>query len=206
MLWPEDVNHATPYFTQAYPYPEGGCLNAVVNACPAAGSYNTLKVECLAWSSAYNAPALYDAAATFATAQGWAAANVRYLVPLFNAACTWQTEYAAAYAAGLPWVGFWALDQVCLLSWDLSGLAAPVVTVADPTSDPVGMQVSKDGGFTWGAIQYAIPQKLGNYLWRLTWRRLGRARDACFRVIVPHACEVVLIDAYLDVQPGKAGQ
>ncbi|NQW05095.1 MAG: hypothetical protein HQ485_13895 [Acidobacteria bacterium] len=52
-------------------------------------------------------------------------------------------------------------------------------------SDPQAMlQMSKDGGYSWGAERWEPMGKIGEYLVRTVWRRLGQARNAVFRLVV----------------------
>lgn len=46
------------------------------------------------------------------------------------------------------------------------------------------LQVSKDNGQTWGSERWADLGKIGKYLTRAVWRRLGVARDWTFRIRV----------------------
>jgi hypothetical protein len=72
----------------------------------------------------------------------------------------------------------------------------------------VGMQVSNDGGHSWGNEKilnlnnYGHTGAAGEYKYRCKWDRLGIARDRCYRVYGSDPIPVALIDAYLDVTPG----
>lgn len=60
-------------------------------------------------------------------------------------------------------------------------------------SDPQCMlQISKDGGHTWGNELWADMGKIGKYQTRVTWRRLGQARDWLFRLRVTDPVKFVL--------------
>lgn len=68
-------------------------------------------------------------------------------------------------------------------------------------SDPqIMLQVSRDGGHTWGNEIWRSLGALGNYARRIVWNRLGRARDFVFRFRVTDPVKVVLIGASIDVE------
>jgi hypothetical protein len=70
-------------------------------------------------------------------------------------------------------------------------------------SDPQAMlQWSDDGGYTWSNELWASIGKLGEYLSRVRWRRLGRSRDRVFRVTVTDPVRVVMIGASVQVSVG----
>mgnify|MGYP001603298946 CR=1 FL=1 len=59
-------------------------------------------------------------------------------------------------------------------------------------SDPEAMlQISKDNGHTWGTILRTKIGAIGKYLARVTWRRLGVARDFTFRIRVTDPIKTV---------------
>lgn len=67
-------------------------------------------------------------------------------------------------------------------------------------SDPqMMMQVSKDGGHTFGNELWQSIGAKGKYLTRLVWRRIGMARDMVFRFRVSDPVKVVIINAGLDI-------
>lgn len=61
------------------------------------------------------------------------------------------------------------------------------------TTPQVMLQWSNDGGHTWGAEHWVTAGALGNYRQRAIWRRLGRARDRVFRVMITDPVQVALI-------------
>ena len=126
LLYPQDVNAATCYYTPDVPYPQGGQLNHAVNFPPAyqamAGSgLNRLKMEGLSWGSTYRNLAQAKVAMTFPemSPNTWALANTAYLVPWFNGGCPWTLEYLASLQVGIPLIVMWAGDQMVLFSWPL---------------------------------------------------------------------------------------
>lgn len=65
-------------------------------------------------------------------------------------------------------------------------------------SDPqIMLQVSKDGGHTWGAERWASMGKIGEYTQRAKWNRLGQARDFVFRFRISDPVKRVILGAYL---------
>lgn len=68
----------------------------------------------------------------------------------------------------------------------------------------VVLQMSNDGGETWGNPIYASLGKIGAYRTRARWQRLGYARDRVFRVDVTDDVKVQYLSAYMDTDPGYA--
>lgn len=121
-----DVNHAQCYHSLPLPFPQGGRLNARVNI-PAAFESKTgsgldrIKMEALSWGATYRDATRSAQAFTWprTAPRDWPAADVAYLVPIFNGGCPWPREYLAARNAGVAWLCFWAFDHLALLSWPL---------------------------------------------------------------------------------------
>lgn len=68
-------------------------------------------------------------------------------------------------------------------------------------SDPqIMLQVSRDGGHTWGNEIWRSLGALGDYARRVVWNRLGRARDFVFRFRVTDPVKVTLIGASVEVE------
>lgn len=63
----------------------------------------------------------------------------------------------------------------------------------------VALQMSNDGGRTWGAERLCGSGKLGQYGKRVFWERNGQARDRAFRVIMTDPAPWNLIAAFLDL-------
>ena len=79
-----------------------------------------VKIEALSWGSAYSNIDLAKYAMVYSfKVLSYPRASVAYLIPWYNGACAWEAQYLAAVNARIPLVGFWALDQFCLLSWPL---------------------------------------------------------------------------------------
>jgi hypothetical protein len=74
-----------------------------------------------------------------------------------------------------------------------------------PGSDPrITLQISNDGGQTWGNPIYASMGKIGRYKTRARWQRLGSSRDRVFRLTVSEPVRCTLLSAFLDVEKGQA--
>lgn len=74
---------------------------------------------------------------------------------------------------------------------------------AIPGSDPqIALQISNDGGFTWGKERAASLGKLGDYARLVRWRQLGRSNNRAFRLICSEPVTAVIVGADLDVLPG----
>lgn len=68
-------------------------------------------------------------------------------------------------------------------------------------SDPqIMLQVSRDGGHTWGNEIWRSLGALGDYARRVVWNRLGRARDFVFRFRVTDPVKVTLLGASVEVE------
>lgn len=71
-------------------------------------------------------------------------------------------------------------------------------------SDPqIMLQVSKDGGHTFGNELWASLGALGQYAKQVVWRRIGMARDMVFRFRVTDPVKVVFINAGLQIDKGE---
>lgn len=86
----------------------------------------------------------------------------------------------------------------------IATIGAPVVAAGDPIgpfvydsgSDPqIMLQVSKDGGHTWGNELWRSLGAQGQYSRRVTWKRLGIAKDWVFRFRVSDPVKVVIMNA-----------
>lgn len=66
------------------------------------------------------------------------------------------------------------------------------------------LRISRNGGFTWGNPIYASMGKIGEYLTRARWQRLGRGRDLVFQVYCDDPIKVVFLSAYMEIEKGTA--
>ena len=74
----------------------------------------------------------------------------------------------------------------------------------DGTNPQVILQISNDGGQTWGNEVPAQLGKIGQFFTRARWQRLGSSRDRVFRVYVTDPVAVMMLSARLDVEVGTA--
>lgn len=73
------------------------------------------------------------------------------------------------------------------------------------TIDPrLVLQISRDGGHTWGNPIYANMGLVGRYRTRARWARLGYGRDLVFRVFCDDPVNIVYLSAYLQAETGTA--
>jgi hypothetical protein len=126
ILYPNDVNNPVCYLNPHNPYPQGGRLNRAVNLPVAwqtkfGSGLDRFKVEALSWGATYRNFDLAAQAVTFGFcgAMSWPSADVAYLIPWFNGACPWQSEFHLASKATLGTINFWAYDHLALMSWPL---------------------------------------------------------------------------------------
>lgn len=66
------------------------------------------------------------------------------------------------------------------------------------------LEVSKDGGFTFGNPQYAYGGRQGEYKARCRWNRVARGRDLVFRVTCDDPVNVVMLNAFMAVEEGTS--
>lgn len=68
----------------------------------------------------------------------------------------------------------------------------------------VYLEISNDGGETWGQPKVASMGKRGKYFNRCRWQRLGRSRDRVFRVSTTDPVKFNLLSAVLDIEIGTS--
>ena len=94
------------------------------------------------------------------------------------------------------WMRYSELEVYCE-----TGLG-PNPPLLDGQGEPRGPQVmlrcSRDGGHTWGSIRTESAGEAGKYLKRVSFRRLGRARDMVFEVSVTDPVPWRFVDAYVN--------
>lgn len=71
------------------------------------------------------------------------------------------------------------------------------------TNPRLVLQISRDGGHTWGNPIYASMGKIGQYRWRARFQRLGYGRDLVFRVWCDDPVNVVFLSAWLNAEEGS---
>jgi len=75
------------------------------------------------------------------------------------------------------------------------GVGAASGTGTDPVAS---LQISRDGGFTFGPEKFARIGSIGQYLTRARWLRNGRARDFIWKFRVSDPVYPVIAGAYVD--------
>ena len=87
--------------------------------------------------------------------------------------------------------------RVSRLWMDLEG---GVGLVSGQGVDPqMTLEVSKDGGHSWGSEKTRSMGKIGEYRKRVIWRRLGRAYDFVFRLRTTDPVKTTIVGAWVDV-------
>lgn len=83
--------------------------------------------------------------------------------------------------------------QIARLWLDMNEGDAPVAS-----NPQIMLQVSKDGGRTWGAEKWRAMGRAGKYLQRIIWRRLGRAYNWTFKIRIVADVKTVFIGSWVD--------
>jgi hypothetical protein len=84
------------------------------------------------------------------------------------------------------------------------GLVNDQTNPANAVDPQAVLEISRDGGQTWGIPMPASIGKIGRWLTRARWQRLGRGRDIVFRVTVSDPVKVQMLSAMIDVEQGLA--
>lgn len=64
------------------------------------------------------------------------------------------------------------------------------------------LQWSDDGGHTWSDEHWMTAGRLGQYRFRVIWRRLGKGRNRTWRLTMSDPVAWRLLDAYVEVEKG----
>lgn len=76
-----------------------------------------------------------------------------------------------------------------------------VGTISSQGADPqIMLQVSRDGGHTWGGEMWTKIGMMGQYTSRAEWRRLGISRDWVFKIRLTDPVKCVIIYAVIEAQ------
>jgi hypothetical protein len=77
-------------------------------------------------------------------------------------------------------------------------------TTGQGSNPQIMLQVSTDGGHTWGTEQWATFGALGNYKTRAIWRRVsGIARDVVFKFRITDPVKRVILGASIQIRQGR---
>lgn len=74
---------------------------------------------------------------------------------------------------------------------------------SDDDDPQIMLELSRNGGASYGAILQSSIGEYGHYLKRVIWRRLGRARDMVFRLTITSRVKVAIVGAFLDMTTGS---
>ena len=61
------------------------------------------------------------------------------------------------------------------------------------------LQVSNDGGRTWGSERWKCAGAIGEYGARAIWHRLGMARRRCWQIVASDPVKWIIVNAYIGV-------
>lgn len=75
--------------------------------------------------------------------------------------------------------------------------------ITQGTDPKVMLQISKDGGHSYGDEIWTSMGKIGQRLARCIWRRLGVFRDVVFKVEITDPVKVIMISAEIDLEMGN---
>lgn len=95
------------------------------------------------------------------------------------------------------------LDNLFISELQIDMQTGVGLSTGQGSNPQVMLQISKDGGNTWGNELWRSAGAIGVYLTRVIWRRLGKARDWNFKIRITDPVKVVIIGAYLDMVKGK---
>lgn len=95
------------------------------------------------------------------------------------------------------------LWQFCPL-FQLDAQVGVGLTTGQGETPTVFLEISRDGGMTFGPPRPMSAGRLGEYRKRIQWTRNGRARNFVFRVYVSDPVTWNLLGAYLDLQEGTS--
>ncbi len=91
-----------------------------------------------------------------------------------------------------------ALQGIRTVPVDANGQPAPVI--GPQGSNPQAMlQISRDGGHTWGSEMWTFMGAVGMYLQRAVWRRLGRQRDLTTKIRISDPVKTVAVRASVNI-------
>jgi hypothetical protein len=94
-----------------------------------------------------------------------------------------------------------------MAEWSTEGckfsIAPPWGTTLQPINPYVILQVSRDGGNTWGNEMWREIGKVGEYRKQIKWNRLGKSTDAVFKIVISDPIKVVLCSAVIDADLGN---
>lgn len=102
-----------------------------------------------------------------------------------------------------------SLDNLFIRLFELdmefgTGLVNNGTNTTNAVTPRMMLQISKDGGYTWSNPIYGQIGRMGTYLTRCRWQRLGYGRDLVFRVFCSDPVKINMLSAYLDTEKAQA--
>lgn len=82
------------------------------------------------------------------------------------------------------------------------GLVDNGINSANSVNPRVVLEISNDGGATWGNAIYGSLGQIGQYNHRARWQRLGHSRDRVFRISCTDPVKIQILSAMLDFEVG----
>lgn len=96
------------------------------------------------------------------------------------------------------------LEEFSIVSLQLDMSVGETTILTGQGSDPkVMLQVSTDGGFTWGNEKWKSIGKTGQYGYRVKWHILGHGRKVTFRFLISDPIPVVISSIKLEVEKDR---
>jgi hypothetical protein len=77
-------------------------------------------------------------------------------------------------------------------------------TTGQGSNPQVMLEISKDGGHTWGTTQWVTAGAIGNYSTRAVWWQLGQSRDWCFKWRVSDPVYFCVFGASMQIRVGSS--
>ena len=68
----------------------------------------------------------------------------------------------------------------------------------------VALYISNDGGMTWGNPIYASLGRIGQFMKRARFNRLGTSRNRVFKVVITEAVKVQMVGVMMDLEVNRS--
>lgn len=89
------------------------------------------------------------------------------------------------------------LDRISVAAFAVDIESGVGVSTGQGSDPQMSLQISRDGGHTYGNEMWTTLGAVGQYLQRAVWRRLGRGRDFVFKLRISDPIKVVIVAASL---------
>jgi len=96
------------------------------------------------------------------------------------------------------------LNRVSLYSLEIDYERGKGLTTGQGSDPQMMLQVSRDGGITWGKELWRTASKVGEYQRRAKWNQLGSARVFVFRLRITDPIYRVILEAVADVEDAES--